>query len=78
MNGILAPQDDMILEAYAAAGFENLSVEKELGELAKVSAWRILVIISETIADLAAAFLSAQEYLSMNIVARARKRRFPT
>lgn len=31
MSGILAPQDDMILEAYAAAGFENLSVEKELG-----------------------------------------------
>jgi ribosomal protein L11 methyltransferase len=31
MSGILAPQDDMILEAYAEAGFENLSVEKELG-----------------------------------------------
>jgi ribosomal protein L11 methylase PrmA len=31
MSGILAPQDDMILEAYEAAGFENLSVEKELG-----------------------------------------------
>jgi ribosomal protein L11 methyltransferase len=31
MSGILAPQDDMILEAYGKAGFENLSVEKELG-----------------------------------------------
>ena len=31
MSGILAPQDAMILEAYEAAGFENLSVDKELG-----------------------------------------------
>jgi ribosomal protein L11 methyltransferase len=31
MSGILAHQDGMILEAYEAAGFENLSVEKEQG-----------------------------------------------
>lgn len=31
MSGILVQQDEMILEAYTAAGFENVQVEKTLG-----------------------------------------------
>jgi ribosomal protein L11 methylase PrmA len=31
MSGILPQQGEMIVEAYAAAGFENVKVARELG-----------------------------------------------